>query len=313
MSSQPNTTKIPFSIAHTQQPVRLIELPPAILSLINSDERPTLKIKAAAALPPSQSHNASSTSDHAVLCTADKTFSLRQVHSSNTTFLLTPTASCDSPSSGEVTVTSTVTSYLELLPLPSIADARDLLRPHLLPYPSPPPSPGTRKSRTQLARDTPISDAEFNHAWDSLGAFEHDGCCYIPTPSSLLAAVKEAFTSAAAERITICAKSPFSPDLVLGCIDEDVEIPRPLIVAALASVCDCAEDGWRLNESRCIEATGRWVLQEWHEMGKGDMLYIAFSKIWKSVVPDGCARLCCLDAIKVCWLVGCAEVRLVNS
>ena len=41
MSSQPNSTIIPLSITHEQQPVRLIELPPAILSLITSETPPT--------------------------------------------------------------------------------------------------------------------------------------------------------------------------------------------------------------------------------------------------------------------------------
>lgn len=42
MSSQPNTTTVPFSVSHAQNPVRLLELPPAILSLLTSPNPPML-------------------------------------------------------------------------------------------------------------------------------------------------------------------------------------------------------------------------------------------------------------------------------
>jgi sister chromatid cohesion protein DCC1 len=276
MSSQPNTTTIPFSIAHHQSPIRLLELPPAILTLINTASLPTLQIKAAP----------SSASSHAVLCTATQTFALRQVHSSNKTFLLTPS------SGGGVTVTSTATSYLELLP--STEDAKSILKPNLLSYPTTSTPPG--KTKAQLIRDIPVSDDEFLAAWQALAAFEHAGSCYVPTAAALLKAVKAALTNATAAGVRL--EVPFEISKLID-EEEEEELPRPLIVAAMGLVCTTTPEGWVLDPQRCVEMVGRWVLQGWSEAGKGDLLYVAFLKMWKAAVPESCKGMCKLEVLKV--------------
>jgi sister chromatid cohesion protein DCC1 len=291
MSSQPNTTTIPLSIAHQQSPIRLLELPPAILTLIKTTPAPTLQIKAAP-----------SSSNHAVLCTSTQTFALRQVHSSNTTFLLTP-------SPAGVTATSTATSYLELLP--STADAKDILRPNLLPYPSSPSSPG--KSKAQIARDVPVSDAEFSAAWQDIAAFEHEGKCYVPTATALLKAVKEAFTNAAAAGVRL--EVPFEISKVIDEEEDEEEVPAPLLVAAMERLCTRTPEGWVLDRERCAGMVGRWVLQEWSEAGKGDLFPVVFLKMWKAAVPESCRGLCKLETLKVGpylgkWSVGANGHRI---
>ena len=262
-------------------------------------------------------------SDHAVLCTADKTYSLRQVHSSNTTYLVQPctaTTTTTSMAAG-VTATSTITSYLELLPL--TPNPQTLLRPLLLPYPSshPPPSAGSGfgRSRQQLLHDLPISNAEFSAAWASLCAFESGGVAYTPSVQAILKTLREAVTGAVAEGMKLSA--PFSAAALLRAID-DPEVPLGLLESVLALICDVSttEGGdsggsggggggggvgdsnccWVLDSQRCVRIVGRWVLQEWHEGGKGvDMLYITFISKWKAAVPDECAGLCKLELLKV--------------
>ena len=257
-------------------------------------------------------------SDHAVLCTADKTYSLRQVHSSNTTYLVQPcttTTTTTTSTVAGVTATSTITSYLELLPL--TPDPQTLLRPLLLPYPSshPPPSAGSGlgRSRQQLLHDLPISNAEFSAAWASLCAFESDGVAYTPSVQAILKTLREAVTGAVAEGMKLSV--PFSPTALLRAID-DPEVPLGLLESVLALICDVStvEGGgggggggvgdsdccWVLDSQRCVRTVGRWVLQEWHEGGKGvDMLYITFISKWKAAMPDECAGLCKLELLKV--------------
>jgi len=312
MSSQANTTIIPFSIAHEQQPVRLLELPPAILSLITSGDPPTcvrlpstyfpvyshpcrLKIKAA---PTSiATTHTGATADHAVLCTSDKTFSLRQVHSSNTSFLLSPPTSEDGGGGG-ITATSTVTSYIELLPV--TPDTKSLLRSLLLPYPTAAiiSSSGSKSnvgmSKDQLRNNLPVSDAEFESAWTDLSAFEYNNSSYISTAEGLLSALKEAFTNAAAAGVKLC--TPFRLDALL---DDECEIPLALVETVVSRICERKGNRWVLLPQKAAHVVGRWVLEEWHTSGKPDMLYVSFISRWKAAVPQECKLLCNLDVLKV--------------
>lgn len=215
-----------------------------------------------------------------------------------------------------MTATSTVTSYLELLPL--APDPQTLLQPLLLPYPSSHPSSpsfsslpsagsGCGRSRQQLLHDLPISNAEFSAAWTSLCAFESGGVAYTPSVQAILKTLREAVTGAVAEGMKLSA--PFSAAALLRAID-DPEVPLGLLESVLALICNesTTEGGgvggsdcfWVLDSQRCVRTIGRWVLQEWHEGGKGaDMLYITFISKWKAAVPDVCAGLCKLELLKV--------------
>jgi sister chromatid cohesion protein DCC1 len=287
---------VPFTYAHDQAPVRLVELPPAVLSLLSASSPPVLKIKAA---PPPANLASSTPAHHAVLCTDSQTFSLRQVHSSNSILLLSPT------SSGAVSVTSTVSSYLELLPV--TPDAKSLITGQLPLYSgreTRPQNPG--QSKRKLLKDIPASDAECQSAWRECLAFEHAGVCYRPSPDVALQTLKEAFTSAMAEGIKLT--SPFTCKRVIEAID-DSETPALLVHAVLQRVStqyagerEVGEALWVLNNDECVKAAGRMVLEDWSERNKNDMMYISFLSKWKAAVPDECIDLCKLDCLKVCAL-----------
>ncbi|EPS43377.1 hypothetical protein H072_2596 [Dactylellina haptotyla CBS 200.50] len=209
MSTQDETKAIPLAFAHEQSPVRLIELPPSLLSLIeNSTFRgssPVLKIKAS---PSTSADGTATPSNHpspfAVLTTDTETYNIRSVHSSNSIFLLNPVliptlASQDEDSDTEmsdnvpaplkpgVVVASTCGSHLELLP--SKPNTELLLQSFLTEYISPehpPARPADVASKSQVAIDTPVSDAEFKQGWIDATCFEIDTWAVRLAPSSAL-------------------------------------------------------------------------------------------------------------------------------
>lgn len=240
-----------------------------------------LKIKARTTL-----RSPSPASDYAVICTAETSYSLRQVHSSNITFLVQPSAL-------GLTATATLISYIELLTL--TPNAKSLLEAQLLPF----PSPGhAGKTRQQLLNDLPVSDADFCEAWTVLTAFEHDnGSAYLPSAQMVLKTLKKILTSVSAEGMNHCG--PYSVQAVVLAID-DPEIPAGLVENVFARICDAEMGGPVLNRERCVKAVGGWVLEAWHAEAKGsEMLYPTFMAKWKSAVPVGCAPLCKSELLKV--------------
>ncbi|KAL3420011.1 hypothetical protein PVAG01_08509 [Phlyctema vagabunda] len=99
MSSQ--EAGIPFSAAHQQQPFKLLELPPELLAALESDDPPALTIRAAA----------DDAAGHALLCSADKTYQVRQKNTSNPIMILQPSSTDASSTEGE---------HLDALPIPSV-------------------------------------------------------------------------------------------------------------------------------------------------------------------------------------------------
>ncbi|KAF3936098.1 hypothetical protein ABW20_dc0108388 [Dactylellina cionopaga] len=219
MSTQDGHKTIPLAFAHDQSPIRLLELSPSLLSLIENStfkgSSPVLKIKASPSITSDASSSSSSSSGHpapfAVLTTATDTFNIRSVHSSNSIFILKPgliptipkttrdgddgengsdTEMADIPAPSTkpgVIVTSTCASHLELLP--SKPNVELILRPVLTEYVSPetpPTRPSDAPSKTQTLLDTPASDAEFAQGWIDVTAFELDNWAVRLAPSAAL-------------------------------------------------------------------------------------------------------------------------------
>ncbi|KAL4801137.1 sister chromatid cohesion protein Dcc1 [Aspergillus venezuelensis] len=96
MSTQ-STPSILFTHRSPQQGFRLLELPPDLAKLLATENPPVLELKSP---PPSTTATTSTTAvngtapnpatDYVNLCTADKTYSIRQVHSSNSLHILRP-------------------------------------------------------------------------------------------------------------------------------------------------------------------------------------------------------------------------------
>ncbi|KAL0639289.1 hypothetical protein Q9L58_001750 [Maublancomyces gigas] len=314
------TTSIPFSFSHNLAPIRLLELPPALLELLSASESPPiLKIKASSGATSS----VHSTDNHAVLCTPTQTYSLRQVYSSNSIILLQPSVPLISPPSDDnededtdplaflqpsmgLKAVSTAVSYMELVP--TIHDAHELLLKHIPLYhgsfDGAMESPTEKVPKVAILSALPISEGEFETAWKKLNCF----CCsagyaHRPSSSAVLAALGEIFTCAAAESFTLSPKDGFAVEALVSIMDDDEEvaIPQGLVDAAVAGVCEeaVAETGrWKLDKAKCASYVGRALLEDWQSKAKGDMLYVSFISRWKSSVPEECVALCKLDCIK---------------
>ncbi|KAI9646827.1 hypothetical protein NHQ30_004826 [Ciborinia camelliae] len=85
------SNEIPFSANHTQQAFKLLELPPELLALLESDTPPTINITASST-PPQHAHLSVSNG---------KTYILRQKNTSNPLMLLMPSTTQPTSSSSE--------------------------------------------------------------------------------------------------------------------------------------------------------------------------------------------------------------------
>ncbi|KAL7267153.1 hypothetical protein RUND412_010273 [Rhizina undulata] len=320
MSSQ--DSGIPFSYTRSQAPIRLLELPPALLSLVTADSPPVLKIKAAPTPHESTGPSSSSTTNHAVLCTPTQTFALREVRSSNSIFLVQPSPSrqCEDafspPPTPGVTIVSTTHAYLELIP--ATPDPGPLLEKRLIAYHGWEDEDGDTKmavdpmgsggGKEELRDDIPVSDAEFEAAWHELLAFDFSGSLYRPTPKAILKTLEVVFTSAAAESFSLF--SPFTIPELMAAIDEP-DVPRELVSVLMRRVCDETNfdngggDGkWILNKSKCSGFVGRKILEGQEQQTredkkkKNDLLNASFMFKWKEAVPEECRGECKLNCLK---------------
>ena len=140
----------------------------------------------------------STASNHAVLCTHDRTFHIRQVHSSNSIFLLQPSQTNATfqnrsiPLEG-LSAVAQPTSTLELIPsFPSRSILRQILPVYnaaqIEPEGNPGPALANRMSKHVALESVPLSSAEFEASWIQMCAFEFEGQAWLPT-ATLLARV----------------------------------------------------------------------------------------------------------------------------
>ncbi|KAF7923455.1 uncharacterized protein EAE97_010893 [Botrytis byssoidea] len=121
------STEIPLTANHTQQPFKLLELPPELLTLLESDVPPTLLLTSSPQPPhhahllvsPSPSSASTSTTPST---TTKKTYLLRQKNTSNPLMLLSPSTYSSSSSS-----TSTPQPQPSITRIGSISDTIELI------------------------------------------------------------------------------------------------------------------------------------------------------------------------------------------
>ncbi|KAL6886218.1 hypothetical protein HDV57DRAFT_489967 [Trichoderma longibrachiatum] len=104
MPTSQTTQKIPLRHQPDDTGYRLIELPPELESLLESENAPVLTLESSEA--------------SALLKTPDKTYALRQKNTSNSVMLLSPTTSTPDSQDQGVSIISTIheTVELELVP-----------------------------------------------------------------------------------------------------------------------------------------------------------------------------------------------------
>ncbi|KAF8438719.1 hypothetical protein BGX38DRAFT_1262018 [Terfezia claveryi] len=284
MSTQDHS-HIPLSYSTPQAPVRLLELPPALLSLIESDSPPILKLKSSPAPKTSSSH--------AVLCTPSQTFSIRQVQTSNSLYLLqphAPTPCSDSDAFPEIpqpglSIVSTATSYLELLPstpdpIPELyqslpvyhgwdtgeddEDGDFAMQTELL----------DQKGYSGLLEHASVSDGEFLRAWTETGVFELARIPHRPSAAISLQLFNKLSDASLLSRIHLFEPSkPFATSNIWNAIEED-SLPIPFLEAFLRRVCDPMEGtwggdaGWVITQPRLAACIGRLLLEAEHDKRK---------------------------------------------
>lgn len=242
-----------------------------------------LKIKAA----PASADAADATAHHAVLCTPWQTFSLRHVHSSNSTFLVAPNAA---PTAPGISAVSTETSYLELVA--TSPDTTALLQKHLIAYhgwaaddgdgdvamlntASTPPDTSAAPDKYALRDNLPMSNQEFDTAWRKTMAFEYRNTFYRPLPAAILQAIDALLLAAAAEKMPLTAPFEFTR-LSAAVIEDQPEVPVELLHAVLSQICDevPTTNEMVLVPSRCASFVGRCVLEDywWNQQAKRNMV-----------------------------------------
>lgn len=206
-------TVIPISHANVQSGVRLLELPPELLQLVDSGITPQLTFKS----PPANSSDGSPA--HTVLCTDERTYEIKQVQTSNTVMVMRPQQSRSETSNRDDEVDmdedenegksasegadwgmeafAMCGSTLEVLPIkpgPKVKTAAQWLK-TLLPAWRGPESAsldqrgGTgdeQKGKQDYTHDVPYSNVELDVAWKALMVFETRGKCWRPTEGALL-------------------------------------------------------------------------------------------------------------------------------
>ena len=203
--------------------------------------------------------------NHAVLCTDDRTFHIRQVHSSNSIFLLHPSQSIleskeESIASEAVSAIAQPTATLELIP--SSLHGESILK-QVLPiysghrvesegnYSSAPVLPSCEKiSKYAVLDHVPLSSGEFEALWIRLCAFEIEGQAWLPT-ATILAAVWNAIMSAATANCLGLEQS-FRLQVVTDAVQEDgYAIPLvEAIVRRIRSNGDDLMDGCKSKQNK---------------------------------------------------------------
>ncbi|KAI9836386.1 MAG: hypothetical protein M1819_001416 [Sarea resinae] len=298
-----NASSIPFSYSHEQQHFRLLELPPALLEPLNASSPPTLSIKSSS----SSTSRSDPASTQAVLCTPSQTYQLRQVQSSNTIFLIQPSAAHQREASGdEVPILSgasrlsAIASSKSTLELHhSTASAIPHLKQLLLPYDAtldddrdpymntqqPMGAASIRRTRKSTFSDMPFCDNECERSWRSLVAFEHDGACFLPSASSSMDVWKALHTSAVAEGIDLTKQ--FKVYDLWALVQED-GFPQGLVEAVIRRVSSEEDQGvdWAcLDQETCIRWLGIMVLAQFQEKTHLDLATKEFLRLWRDALP----------------------------
>lgn len=287
MSSSQSQPGLPFSIAADLQPCRLLELPPDLLEYITSSAAPALHFKAKDASHPD-----------AFLCSDSKSYHVRQVHTSNTVYLTTPS----SDASTTVAV-SQCASALEALPAPA-NHAKHILHSLLTPVGEPQDleiPPVEARSKHHVFAYTPMSNVECQTAWTDVAAFEHSGHSFRPTAAALTKVWKWLMEIAYAHGVNL-ASSPLQKESIDKMLDGEDEWPRELVDAILLKLTDGAQESLALHQETTIKWVGHIMLEARHQnpVEQSKMDKAQFVNAWKDALPEAWRNHATLDVLKVC-------------
>ncbi|KAL8707583.1 MAG: hypothetical protein Q9220_007424 [cf. Caloplaca sp. 1 TL-2023] len=275
---------IAFNLDVEHSSFRLLELPSSLLNIITSDNPPSLCLKSTA---PSDANLGP-----AVLCSDDHTFYLRQVHSSNSIFILQPSTSKSdsqaSPESHAVTAISRCDATLEAipyspstlqllkegLPILNASEEDNLLTSH------------QKRSRQSISNDIPVSIQEFEQAWNDLCAVEIEGVAWLPSPSLLWKTWKSIIAACSLESWALDAG--VNIELLRHAVEED-DIPTPVFNAVISRL--QVNQGNKtplsvlIDPLKCVQWTGV-ILLEYRTNAAHGLAVEDFIREWKDHLPE---------------------------
>lgn len=191
---------------------------------------------------------ATSTQQNAVLCTKDQTFNIRQVHSSNSVFLIEPSQHCLDSESGlscrtGVQAIAQCTDTLELIP--AFIDGTSILRQILPVYnfitddaerndnSKNESTSRERFSKETLYENTPLSSYQLDVAWRDTCAFEIHGVAWLPSAVCLARIWKSIISATIRDGLNLAES--FSIIDLIEALDED-DFPKGLLDAVITKV-----------------------------------------------------------------------------
>ena len=269
---------------------------------------------------------------NAVLCTETTTYQVRQVHSSNSIFVLQP-SEIASDTSDENTIPQAglsaiarCTTTLELIPaaLPALALLKSKLPVYDSPrtgLPSEEPANTVdacdERDKSAIYQDTPLSLQEFEKAWEELCAFEMDSTSWIPTAASLRGAWLSIMSALTLKGLKL--QDSIYVDDIVGLVQED-GIPVALFQAIinrlhlekvipmdgcrlclnLPDIPYSAEDGIgaTLSPDKCVPWVGAVILNSESHLPEG-IARSDFMQQWQNLLPEAWREHATLSLLNV--------------
>ncbi|KAF2279017.1 sister chromatid cohesion protein-like protein Dcc1 [Westerdykella ornata] len=299
MATQQLQGAVPFSIAHELQQFRLLELPQDLVELLDAPN-PPMYAPLRFPLRRSQLPNNSQKPAYAVLCTPHKTFQLRQVQTSNSLFVTRPTDEAHGNQESPVPTTRAVASCAATLELhPSDASPIALLQQTLPFYDAVDGdvyASANRRRKADIFPHLPFSDAECEHAWRTVMAFEHHGSSYRPSASTLAQLWKSVNAAALAEGVKLDGQ--FLTRDVVDPVAEEGH-PESLVRAVLHYLAADEHDHdpvWScLDRAKTVQFVAKTLLDA--KRDGPDYLTADFLDAWKDALPEAWRALAELTAI----------------
>ncbi|KAH0541285.1 hypothetical protein FGG08_004209 [Glutinoglossum americanum] len=249
---------------------------------------------------------------HAVLCTTGETFQLRQVHSSNSIFLIQPSQPNDTAeeafrSPGLCTIaapkvtlelhrvaTSSVPHLRKLIPTFHVQEDGDGDFEMMTSW----PTGFEKRSKQETFAHVPTCEEECERGWIEIVAFELNGGSMRPSIWALLSTYKAILSAATSQGIQLDSRFPVED---LWQMIEDDGFPRALVEAVLARLAPeehITRGEWAsIDKSKCIPWLGALILET--EQGSNRERFASdFLKEWKDNLPEAWRASASLDFIK---------------
>lgn len=168
---------------------------------------------------------------NAVLCSHNQTFQLRQVHSSNSVFVLEPA------NDGGLTAISKCEATLEAIvqSLPCLSLLKAVLPVYSGEEQDCCPTSSRPQGKQSILLDTPLSSQEFDQAWVDLCAFELEGRACLPTPGLLWKVWRSIISASTIKGLPLDKVLDVRS---LASMVEDDEIPIPAFIAVIERLQD---------------------------------------------------------------------------